>query len=162
MARVGGYGRRQKRGRVVYGLAMIMILLVVGCTPQASYMRKWKPADRIANRWERGTIRADRLSEGEAVVYEELGTPDVIRLYRQVPTRERVYAWIYEEPNRVVWFVDGERMDYVEVDKNTLPLSQESRQALRQKAFAGGILVGAVGTLATGFILLGEDIGLRN
>ncbi|ETX07914.1 MAG: hypothetical protein ETSY2_08450 [Candidatus Entotheonella gemina] len=141
---------------------MIILLLVAGCTPQASYMRKWQPAERIANRWSGGTVRTDRLSEDEAAVFEELGTPDVIRLYRQVPTRERVYAWIYEESNRVIWFVEGQRADYVEVDKNTLPLSRASRQTLRQKAFAGGILVGTIGSLATGFILLGEDVGLKN
>ncbi len=162
MRSIWGDWRRGKRERSAWALAIIVLLFVVGCTPQASYMRKWKPADRIANRWADGTIRADRLTEDEASVFEALGTPDVIRLYRQVPTRERVYAWIYEEENQVVWFVEGQRVEYVEVDKNTLPLSREARQTLRQKGVAGGILAGAVGALATGFILLGEDVGLKN
>jgi hypothetical protein len=33
---------------------------------------------------------------------------------------------------------------------------------LKQKAIAGGVVAGAVGALAAGFILFGEDIGLRN
>lgn len=155
-------GQRARRGRLGVGFAMIILLLVAGCTPQARYMRKWQVSERITNRWEDGTIRENRLSEDEAAVYEALGTPDVIRLYRQVPTRERVYAWIYEEPNRIIWFVEGQQREYVEVDRNTLPLSRASRQTLRQKAFAGGILAGTVGALATGFVLLGEDVGLKD
>lgn len=162
MAFIGGFMPGGKCWRAVCVGAMAGLMLVAGCTSQASYMRKWKPAERTANRWAGGVIRADRLSEDETAVYEALGTPDVIRLYRQVPTRERVYAWIYEEPNRVVWFVDGEQRDYVEVDKNTLPLSRAARQTLRQKALAGGILSGTVGAMATGFVLLGEDIGLKD
>jgi hypothetical protein len=141
---------------------MMTLLLVTGCTSQATYMQKWQPTDRISNRWADGTIRADRLSDDEAAAFQELGTPDVIRFYRRVPTRERVYAWIYEASNQVIWFVDGQRMDYVEVDDNTLPLTQEEQQTLKSKAFAGGVLFGAVGALATGFILFGEDIGLRD
>lgn len=162
MRSICGDLQRRKRRRVACGLAMIVLLLVAGCTPQARYMRKWQPAERISNRWAGGTIRAERLSADEAVVFEELGTPDVIRLYRQVPTRERVYAWIYEESNQVIWFVEGQQVEYVEVDKNSLPLSRMARQTLRQKALAGGILMGTVGSLATGFVLLGEDIGLKN
>ncbi|WP_143301611.1 hypothetical protein [Candidatus Entotheonella palauensis] len=162
MLLIWGGLQRGKWVRVAGGLAMVALLLIAGCTPQASYMRKWQPTDRIANRWAGGIIRADRLSDDEAVVYEELGTPDTIRLYRQVPTRERVYAWIYEESNQVIWFVEGQRVAYVEVDKNTLPLSRASRQTLRQKAVAGGILAGTIGAFATGFVLLGEDVGLRN
>ncbi len=162
MLSIWGYLQRGKHGRAAWGIAMIILLLVAGCTPQATYMRKWRQAERISNRWAGGTIRANRLSEDEAVAFEEFGTPDVIRLYRQVPTRERVYAWIYEEANQVVWFVDGQRMDYVEVDSNTLPLSRESRETLKQKAFVGGMLVGTIGALATGTVLLGEDIGLKD
>jgi hypothetical protein len=161
--RVIGYDlKREKRRRAALGLAIIILLLGSGCTPQAGYMRKWQPAEHISNRWAGGTIRADRLSEDEAGVFKELGTPDIIRLYRRVPTRERVYTWIYEASNQVIWFVDGQRVDYVEVDANTLPLSRAEQQTLKQKAIAGGVVAGAVGALAAGFILFGEDIGLRN
>jgi len=158
---VGYFLQREKYGRAAWGLAMIILLQVSGCTQQASYMRQWQPAERMSNRWAGGTIRAERLSEDEATVFKELGTPDVIRFFRRVPTRERVYTWIYEASTQVIWFVDGQRVDYVEVDANTLPLSRAEQQAIKQKAFAGGVLAGAVGTLATGFILLGEDIGLK-
>lgn len=162
MLSIWGSLQRGKRGRAAWGLAMIMLLLVAGCAPQAAYMRKWQSAESISNRWAGGTIQADRLSEDEAAAFEQLGTPDVIRFYRRVPTRERVYAWVYEPSNQVLWFVDGQRVDYVEVDSNTLPLSQAAQQTLKQKAFAGGVLAGAVGALATGFVLLGEDIGLKD
>jgi hypothetical protein len=157
-----GHWRRGKQARSACGLAMIGLLLLAGCAPQASYMRKWRPDERIGNRWTDGDIREKRLSEDEAATFKELGAPDVIRFYRQAPTRERVYVWIYEVSNQVVWFVDHQRVDYVAVDDNTLPLSQAQRQTLEQKAFAGGILAGAVGALATGFILLDKDIGLRD
>lgn len=158
-----GYGLQRGKGvRAAWGLAMISLLLVSGCTPQAKYMQKWQPADNMSTRWAGGTIREDRLSEDEATVFKELGTPDVIRFYRRVPTRDRVYTWIYEAPNQVIWFVEGQRVDYVEVDANTLSLSRAEQQTLKQKAFASGVVAGAVGALATGFILLGEEIGLKN
>lgn len=148
-------------GRVLWW-GMIFILLAAGCTPQASYMRRWQPVERISNRWAGGEIRENKLSADETAVFEELGTPDVIRLFRRAQTRERVYEWIYESNDQVVWFVEGERVDYVVVDTNMLPLTREERQNVQRKAYAGGILSGVVGALATGFILLGEDIGIRN
>lgn len=154
---VGVLGRR----RAVWGLAVV-VLMAAGCTPQASYMRKWQPVERIANRWAGGEIRAGKLTADETAVFEELGTPDVIRLFRRAQTRERIYEWIYESENQAVWFVEGERVDYVVVDTNMLPLTREERQNLQQKAYTGGILSGVVGALATGFILLGEDIGLKD
>jgi hypothetical protein len=156
------YVQRRAGGRAAWGLAMMLLLLVAGCTPHASYMQKWQPVERIANRWSGGTIRADRLSEDEKAAFEALGTPDVIRFFRQVPTSERVYAWIYEASNQVIWFVDGQQVDYVEVDSNPLPLSWAERQTLQQKIFAGGILAGTIGALATGFILFSEDVGLKD
>ena len=156
------YLQRRTGGQVAWGLAMMILLLVAGCTSQASYMQKWQAVERIANHWSGGTIRADRLSEDEMAAFEELGTPDVIRFFRQVPTSKRVYAWIYEPPNQVLWFIDGQRVDYVEVDSNTFPLSRAERQALQQQIVAGGILAGTIGALATGFILFSEDIGLKD
>jgi hypothetical protein len=156
------YLQRRTGGRAAWGLAMMILLLVAGCTSQASYMQKWQPVERIANRWSGGSIQADRLSEDETAAFEALGTPDVIRFFRQVPTSERVYAWIYEASNQVVWFVDGQRVDYVEVDSNTMSLSRAERQTLQQKTFAGGMLAGTIGALATGFILFSEDIGLKD
>ncbi len=149
------------RGQVVWGIA-VLVLMAVGCTPQASYMRRWQPAERIANRWSGGTMGATKLSADETAVFEELGTPDVIRLFRRAQTRERVYEWIYESANQVIWFVEGERVDYVVVDTNMLPLTRAEQQNLKQKSYAGGIMSGVVGVLATGFILLGEDIGLKD
>ncbi len=149
------------RGRAVWGCAAL-VLMIVGCTPQASYMRKWQPAERITNRWSGGTIRADKLSEDETAVFEERGTPDVIRLFRSAQTRERVYEWIYESNSEVVWFVDGQQVDYVVVDTNMLPLTRAQRENLRQKAYAGGIMGGIVGTVATGLILFGEDLGVKD
>ncbi len=156
------YVQASKSGRAAWGLAVVVLLFAMGCTPQANYMRKWQPAERIANRWSGGTIRAERLSEDETAVFEELGTPDVIRRFRRVHTRKPVYAWIYEVSNQVIWFVDGRRVDYVAVDKSTLPLTRAERQTVGQKAFTGGVMGGVIGALATGFILLGEDIGLKN
>ena len=157
-----GHWRQGRGARAALGLVMIALLFLVGCAPQARYMRKWRPDERIANRWTDGDIRQNRLSEDEAATFNTLGAPDVIRFYRQAPTRERVYLWIYEASNEMVWFVDHQRVDYVEVDDGALPLSQSQQQSLEQKAFAGGVLAGVVGALATGFILLGEDIGLRD
>jgi hypothetical protein len=139
----------------------IILTLLVGCSTQAGYMRGWQPVERVGHRWTGGTLREQRLSEDEAAVFAELGTPEAIRFFRSTLTRQRVYAWIYEKNEQIVWFVDGQRVEYVAVDTNTSSVPQAAREATKEKLTAGGVLAGAVGGIAAGFIALSETIGLR-
>lgn len=146
--------------RVVCAVGGI-VLVLAGCSQQAPYMRKWQPVERITHRWTGGTLREDKLSEDEAAVFRELGTPDTIRFFRSVLERQRVYQWLYSEKEQVVWFVEGERVDYVVVDTNTSAQTKAAREALQRKAIQGGLVTGFVGGIAAVLLLFDQDLGLR-
>jgi hypothetical protein len=107
-------------------------------------------------------VRPTKLTHDEAAVLDELGTPDQIRFFRNASTREPVYEWIYKEPEQLVWFNAGQRVEYVAVDTSPAKLTAAERNTVRSKAVTGGFLAGAIGGLAAGFILLSEDIGLKD
>jgi hypothetical protein len=151
--------RRQQNS--VTALAVILSMLL-GCTLQAPYMRGWDPAEGISNRWTGGTFNEKKLSNDEAAVYKELGTPEAVRMFRTLETRQRVYEWVYLKAERNVWFVDGTRVDYVTVDADSSAFTKESRETLQDKLVTGGIVGGVVGGVAAGFLLLGPKLGLRD
>ena len=153
------YRIRQSRVTV---LTAILSMLVVGCTFQAPYMRGWDLAEGITNRWTGGTFDEKKLSSDEAAVYKELGTPEAVRLFRVLQTRQRVYEWVYLKAERNVWFVDGTRVDYVTVDADSSAFTKESRETLQDKLTTGGIVGGVVGGIAAGFLLLDKKLGLRD
>jgi hypothetical protein len=152
----------QRKGWQHVGVLGILLSLLVGCTTQAAYMRRWEPVPVVSDRWAGGTIREGKLSSDEAAVFNEFGTPDVIRFFRATQTRQRVYEWIYTEQEQVVWFVDGKRVDYVAVDTNSSGLDKETRETLQRKLVTGGLLGTVVGGVATGVLTLGGKLGLRD
>ena len=152
---------RTHRWRAIVAVGLVLCGLT-GCSTQAAYMRGWQPLEPITNRWQGGSLRPAKLSHDEAAVLEELGTPDEIRFFRNASTREAVYAWIYKEPKQLVWFNAGQRVEYVAVDTSTSKLTAAERNTVRSKAVTGGFLAGAIGGLAAGFLLLSEDIGLKD
>jgi hypothetical protein len=136
--------------------------MLIGCTLQAPYMRGWDLTESISNRWKGGTFDTKKMSEDEASVYKELGTPEAVRYFREVQSRQRVYEWIYLKREQHVWFVEGKRVDYVAVDADISGYTKETRETLEDKATTGGLVAGAVGGVAAGFILLGNKLGLRD
>ena len=140
----------------LFGL-VALTCIVAGCGVQAPYMKGWDPVEDIPNRWTNGTIRADRLSEDERLVFEESGPPDVLRFFRTVDSREPVYEWIYTAPFRAVWFVSGTRVDYVTVDTNASTRPTASREALGRKLRTGGLLAGTIAAVAMGTVSLAGD-----
>jgi hypothetical protein len=58
-------------------------------------MRRWQPVEGVQRRWTGGTFKEAKLSDDEAAVYAEMGTPDVVRFFRAIDTRQKVYEWIY-------------------------------------------------------------------
>lgn len=139
----------------------LLCSLMSGCAFQAPYMRRWDVVEGIPNRWSGGSLVPTRLSPDEAAVYADLGTPEAIRFFRTNDSRQQVYEWVYLERAQSVWFVDRQRVDYVTVDTNTSGLTKETRETLENKAVTGGILGGAIGSLAAGMVLFGKSIGLR-
>ena len=140
----------------------VVLTMLLGCTLQAPYMRGWDPAEGISNRWTGGRFDEKKLSSDEAAVYKELGTPEAVRMFRTLETRQRVYEWVYLKAERNVWFVDGTRVDYVTVDADSSAFTKESRETLQDKLTTGGILAGVVGGVAAGFIILGPKLGLQD
>jgi hypothetical protein len=140
----------------------MLLSLLVGCTTQAAYMRRWEPVPAVSNRWSGGTLKEAKLSPDEAAVYSEFGTPDVIRFFRATQTRQRVYEWVYTEQEQVVWFVDGKRVDYVAVDTDSSALAKETRETVQRKLVTGGVLGAVVGGVAAGVLTLGSSLGLKD
>ena len=151
--------RRRQSGVTALAVAVSMLL---GCTLQAPYMRGWEPVEGIANRWTGGTFDEKKLSSDEAAVYKDVGTPEAVRFFRTLQTRQRVYEWVYVQAERNVWFVDGVRVDYVTVDADSSAFTKESRETLQDKLTTGGIVGGAVGGVAAGFLVLGPKLGLSH
>ena len=150
--------RRQSR---VTALAVVLSILI-GCTLQAPYMHSWDLAEGIDNRWIGGTFDEKKLSNDEAAVYKELGTPEAVRFFRTVETRQRVYEWVYLKGERNVWFLEGTRVDYVAVDADNSGFTKESRETFQDKVITGGVVGGVVGGVAAGFLVLGKKLGLRD
>ena len=129
---------------------------------QAPYMRGWQPEAGYINRWTGGRVQEQKLSADEATVHQELGTPDVIRFFRAIQTRQRVYEWIYTEKQQLVWFLDRQRVEYVAIDTDTSGMTKETRETLQQKVVTGGGLGAVIGGFAAGMLLLGETLGLTD
>jgi hypothetical protein len=125
-------------------------------------MRRWELVTGQSHRWAGGTFKENQLSDDEAAVYAELGTPDAIRFFRALRARQHVYEWIYEDREQVVWFVDGKRVEYVAVDTNNSGLTKETREMVWRRLVSGGALGMVIGGLATGVLLLGDDLGLKD
>jgi hypothetical protein len=125
-------------------------------------MRGWHAQTTPTNRWTGGTMREQKFSADEAAVYQELGSPDTIRFFRAIQTRQPVYEWIYTEKQQVVWFVDRQRVEYVAVDTDTSGTTKESRERLQQKLVTGGALGAALGGFTAGMLLLGKSLGLKD
>lgn len=151
---------KQATWRNLFSLCLVGVYLT-GCSAQATYMRGWDLAPSHTQRWSGGKLKADKLSDDEKAVYTELGTPDTIRFFRTVETRQRVYEWLYQQPIRIVWFVDGKRVDYVAVDTQQSSFKKETRETLDAKLIKGGIVGGIVGGIAAGSLLFGKTLGLK-
>jgi len=140
----------------------IVGIYLTGCSGQAAYMRGWQLDTAHLHRWSGGKLKAEKLSDDEKTVYTELGTPDTIRFFRTVQTRQRVYEWLYQQPIRIVWFVDGQRVDYVAVDTDPSGFKKETRETAQTKLIKGGIVGGIVGGVAAGTMLFGKTLGLKD
>ena len=139
----------------------LLALYLLGCGTQAPYMRGWDLVPRHIHRWSDGEFKVEKLSEDEIAAYTEFGIPDTIRFFRTLHTRQRVYEWLYHESNRIVWFVDGKRVDYVAVDAKVSGLTKETRETANKKLTEGGILAGIVGGITAGVLIFGKNLGLK-
>lgn len=119
-------------------LAVAVILVAVSCASKPAYMRG--ESTDVPNRWRVEAIEAGRLTEDQRDVLERRGPPTYVRFFREVETREPVYAWIYaDETDAVdlVWFVDGKVVDAIAVDSDTSAYSSTTRRRARYALLIG-------------------------
>jgi hypothetical protein len=119
-------------------LAVAVILVAVSCASKPAYMRG--ESTDVPNRWRVEAIEAGRLTEDQRDVLERRGPPTYVRFFREVETREPVYAWIYaDETDAVdlVWFVDGKAVDAIAVDSDTSAYSSTTRRRARYALLIG-------------------------
>jgi hypothetical protein len=119
-------------------LAVAVILVAVSCASKPAYMRG--ESTDVPNRWRVEAIEAGRLTEDQRDVLERRGPPTYVRFFREVETREPVYAWIYaDETDAVdlVWFVDGKVVDAIAVDSDTSAFNSTTRRRVRYALLIG-------------------------
>jgi hypothetical protein len=122
--------------RAIFGV--VVILMAVSCASKPAYMRG--ESTDVPSRWKVETIEAGRLTEDQRDVFERRGPPTYIRFFREVETREPVYAWIYADETEavdLVWFVDGKVVDAIAVDSDTSAYSSTTRRRARYALLIG-------------------------
>jgi hypothetical protein len=127
----------------IYTLLLAFLGSSLACSYKPAYLQDGKTAE-VSERWRVKKINPALLSADEKSVLETLGTPDYIRFYRKRSLeREKVYAWIYVEPVRLVTFIDGKKADYAVLDEDLSSLNEHQRDML----FWGGVASGTVAAL---------------
>ena len=127
---------------VVYGLIIALLASPFGCSLKPSYLQKSEKTE-IGERWRVAKIDPARLSPDEAQTYKTAGAPQFIRFHRRhTLERERVYTWIYTNPVRLFFFIDGKKVNYVVVDDNPSSLNDYQKKVLLWSGVTVGVIAG--------------------
>jgi hypothetical protein len=119
-------------------MAVIMLSMVVGCTYKPGYIQGARTD--VPNRWKVEKVEPARLSEDQRAVLDRRGPPMYVRFFREVETRNPVYAWIYAgegDAVEIVWFVDGRHAEDVAVDSDPSAFSSTTRRRARIAVLIG-------------------------
>ena len=122
------------RGLLQGIVAWLIVLALVGCTYKPGYLTG--VSTEVPQRWKVEKIAAGRLSADQRATFEDRGPPSYVRFFRQVETRNPVYAWIYADTGEavdVVWFVDGKRVENIAVDSDPSAFSSTTRRRTRHR-----------------------------
>lgn len=132
-------------------MAVVMMLMVGGCTYKPAYIQG-KRTD-VPNRWKVEKVEPARLSEDQRAVLDRRGPPMYVRFFREVESRNPVYAWIYAgagDAVEIVWFVDGRHVPDIAVDSDPSAFSSTTRRRARLAVLVGtgAVILPAVVLLA--------------
>jgi hypothetical protein len=119
-------------------MAVIMLSMVVGCTYKPGYIQGARTD--VPNRWKVEKVEPARLSEDQRAVLDRRGPPMYVRFFREVETRNPVYAWIYAgegDAVEIVWFVDGRHAEDIAVDSDPSAFSSTTRRRARIAVLIG-------------------------
>jgi hypothetical protein len=124
---------------ILPGLAVaLMVLALGGCTYKPGYLKG--VSTEVPQRWKVETVAPARLSTDQRTTLEDRGPPTYVRFFREVETRNPVYAWIYTDTGEavdVVWFVDGKRVENIAVDSDPSAFSSTTRRRTRYTILVG-------------------------
>ncbi len=134
---------RQQRARASFRspallVACLAVVVLSGCAFKPGYVQGEK-AD-VPNRWKVETIEPAGLSSDQRALLEERGPPTYVRFFREVHTREPIYAWIYvgrDDAAESVWFAAGKRVEQVAVDNDPSAFRPSTRRRVRTLLLAG-------------------------
>lgn len=141
------------RGLLRGMLAALMALTLGACTHKPGYLTG--ASTDVPQRWKVEKISPGRLSPDQRAALEDRGPPTYVRFFRQVETRDPVYAWIYADAGEavdVVWFVDGKRVEDIAVDSDPSAFSSTTRRRTRI-----ALLVGTGAAILPAILLLAND-----
>jgi hypothetical protein len=139
-----------RRGFVLGIVGVMLLLTAVGCTYKPGYLQG--DSTDVPHRWKVERVEPGRLSEDQRATLDRRGPPTYVRFFREVETRNPVYAWIYADEGEtvdVVWFVEGKRVENIAVDSDPSAFSSTTRRRTR---FA--LLVGTGAALLPAVVLL--------
>ncbi len=112
---------------VVYFVSVSFLMTSLGCSYKPSYLQRGEGA-QVSDRWRVRKIDPSKLSPDESAVLEKMGSPQYIRFYRTLDDdRERVYAWVYTAPVRLISFVNRKQVGYVVIDEDPSSLNEQQK-----------------------------------
>jgi hypothetical protein len=120
---------------------LLLGLLVGGCSIKPGYLEESTVV--FENRWKVQKIDPADLSPDEKQVYDSLGPPTYVRLFRTMDTRQKAYAWIYDQPEapvEVVVFIEGKRVEEAALDPDTSALRESTRRTMRTVSLVAGVI----------------------
>jgi hypothetical protein len=136
--------KRGFRPGLLHGILAALLVLTLGaCTYKPGYLTG--ASTEIPQRWRVEKIAPGGLSPDQRTTLEDRGPPTYVRFFRQVETRDPVYAWIYGDSGEavdIVWFVDGKRADNLAVDTDPSAFSSTTRRRTRIALLVGtGVVI---------------------
>jgi hypothetical protein len=126
------------RGVLKAVVGVVMMLMTMGCTYKPAYVQGTKTD--VPYRWKVEKVEPTRLSEDQRATLERRGPPTYVRFFREVDTRNPVYAWIYTGEGDAVdleWFVNGKRVEAIAVDSDPSAFSSTTRRRVRYTLLIG-------------------------
>jgi hypothetical protein len=132
------YEGGRPRGFLPVIIGVMLVFVAVGCTYKPAYIQG--KATDVPQRWKVDKVEPARLSADQRTTFERYGPPTYVRFFREVDTRNPVYAWIYVgegEAVEVIWFVDGRRLEEIAVDSDSSAFSSTTRRRTRIALLVG-------------------------
>ncbi|RMF94950.1 MAG: hypothetical protein D6734_06620 [Candidatus Schekmanbacteria bacterium] len=116
-------------------LIIILTLLLSACANNVSYIKKGKFVK--PNIWEKPVLKEKKLSAIQKKIYDELGPPSYILVYKEAVSGKekprKVEEWVYKEKDKFLWFVEGNLVKDIPVQVPGLRKSIFSRDNANQQ-----------------------------